>query len=1816
MYRSTLLLLGSLLLSNIVFSQCEILSTANSICSFEELTLLVENPSSSSTYSWDIGGDGTQIIEEDTANITFDGLLTDSTFTIVLLQDGNPCNSIEIEVYGSPVIDLGVPLTGNINLTGNLLKSCQPHHGVSVEIFNFSPINNPTSGYQVDWGDGIIENYSPDDFSPFAAIAHLYTEEGYYTIGITAISNTNSCNTYKEYIFYMGVNPAIGFATPGNTVGLCAPATIDFPILNYEDNPSGTEYLIFVNGDEVAYYDQDNIPEIYSHTFFDSSCGLTTSTGNYENAYDVQIIASNPCNSSTATIEPIEISEGPSPEILFDTTLTCTEQVITFINNTAALEVIGGSPSTCVTELTASWSIDSPSGAPYEIISGSPFGSNELQVSFPEAGTYYIEMIINSPACGLFAVSDTLVIEEPPTSYFEIEDLSGSAGTTENPCAPFAVFLDNSSLGDSLIYQWDINTDGEFSLGDGYSENSEDLELIIDNGGVVNIGLSAENTCASVSWDTTFTVAGPPSVDLQPLQDGCLGLELDLNGMVNYQENGNEITSFQWTFQGHPTGSSADSIPELLLYNQPGQYFVEIFIENACGSNSSIDSFFIQEPTNLELAPDTSICLNSGFINLSANPVGGIWTGTGTDSQGNFNPAAAGEGNFILTYAYGVGDCNTNQSMNVEVLGIPELDTDNISVCESVDSISLEASPAGGSWTPLSTVILNEDVFYPSQFGSGSYQFEYTLAAVNGCSNSIISQVNVNALPSPSVDDIVYCLGNEALPLPQPQPAGGTFTGPGLVNGTSFSAADAGGIGSYTLDYTYEDANMCIGSTTFTVEVIDAGQIEAGEDLTVCIDQGIVQLEGFNPLNGQWSGNGIITNDGQFNPQLAGPGIHDLSYRIGSGSCELIDQISITVIDLTAVDAGALQESCQYDDPYLLTGASPIGGSWSGPGLLDIDTGLFDPELAGPGTHVMVYTISEEACFASSEKIVKVYANPEANFTPASPPCVNTNINFSNSSVNAVSYSWKFGNQLFSSETNPSTTYLSEGSYDVSLITTSDFGCKDTLTSSIDIVSAPSVAFELATQEGCDNFILEPDNLSAGFDVTYLWDFGNGQTSTQAIPDFDVIYPADIYEDSTYIISLTVDNICGSETVVDSVLIHPYPIADFGILIDTVCDPYQVQFENVSYGSPVSFDWDFGNDSLSTEEFPGEQLYDADTIPIDYDITLIVENTCGLDTLTQTLTVNPVIVNSFFNTSSAEGCPPFEVNFEDFSTPGVFISWDFGDGNLSTETDPTHVFDTAGIYLVRQFINNGCAFDTSEIQIQVFESPEVSFEFEGPFCSNLPVEFLNNSVDLAGSQWYFGDIDSSTLVNPSFLFQTPGDYTVTLIGTKNETGCRSTFTQDLTIHDFPEASFAFDGFEGCIPLQVNFENSSVGSTYYYWDFGDGNNSIAANPAHSFNTAGSFTPSLTSTDQNSCSDTTVFDLITVHPLPQSDFSFEVIDTCGLPAEVQFSEEANEADAYEWNFNDTDLTNLNNPAYVFQNPGIQEISLISITQFNCRDTITKTLELFEQPFADFELDALSDCQPVSFQPMALATNTDSYQWMIGDSIYNTGGLNPVITLEEAGIYDLSLIAGNMDRCYDTLTYEEHIEVLEQPLANFVWVENPDGQPEQSIQFISLSQYADQHFWDLGDGTLTTEINPIHRYFEGQPVDIRLEVLNNNGCKHDTLLNIIPPLFGSLYVPNAFTPDYGNQEATLFMPKGIGLSEYRLQIFSTYGQLIWETTLLKDGSPAEGWDGRFNGRDLPQDTYVWKVYAVFQDGREWVGTETKDGKILKMGSVLLLR
>ncbi|MEN0005107.1 MAG: hypothetical protein AAF798_13230, partial [Bacteroidota bacterium] len=402
-YISGLLLALLPLLGYAGNSQCNIIASSTTICGGETIDFEIASPQNTINYEWDLDGDGTIDGSGNTISFDYPGVSNDSIFTITLFEGNAPCTSIDITVKATPDPSIGVP-QGIVLLSGTDLKACNGSNAFELELFNASTTFSENSSYTISWGDGSPpEHYDNSSFSNVSTISHTYAGLGYFPIFITA-ENAMGCVFTKQYTFYNGGNPSVGIAIPGNTVGLCAPATLDFPIINASSNPPGTEYRIYINGEEVAMYEQQSLPDVFTYTFEESSCNRTTSTGNYSNAFDLRIVASNPCNSSTATIEPIEISAPPEP--YFDISAppqACPGEPFTFSNNsTNVSEVISGSPAECVDVLNPSWSISGQQGQDWMLVSGNLFNAGQIGVKFMEPGTYTIEMTVVSFACGEF----------------------------------------------------------------------------------------------------------------------------------------------------------------------------------------------------------------------------------------------------------------------------------------------------------------------------------------------------------------------------------------------------------------------------------------------------------------------------------------------------------------------------------------------------------------------------------------------------------------------------------------------------------------------------------------------------------------------------------------------------------------------------------------------------------------------------------------------------------------------------------------------------------------------------------------------------------------------------------------------------------------------------------------------------------------------------------------------------------------------------------------------------------------------------------------------------------------------------------------------------------------------------------------------------------------------------------------------------------------------------------------------------------------------------------------------------------------------
>lgn len=230
------------------------------------------------------------------------------------------------------------------------------------------------------------------------------------------------------------------------------------------------------------------------------------------------------------------------------------------------------------------------------------------------------------------------------------------------------------------------------------------------------------------------------------------------------------------------------------------------------------------------------------------------------------------------------------------------------------------------------------------------------------------------------------CANSQAAPLTAGLPRGGVYSGPGVTNDSLFNPTTAGP-GTHQIIYTLPG---CGSSDTAFVTVLAAPAADLqGLANAYCLNNAAVTLTG-QPAGGQFSGPGVTGN--QFSPAQAGVGVHTLRYRLSNAAgCEGVDSAVVIVHALPAVSVSNPGPICLSTPFVRLTGATPAGGSWSGPGVSN-DT-LY-PALAGAGTHAITYTsaaASGTGCSNAATVQVVVNAVPTITFSPVNDVCLRGN---------------------------------------------------------------------------------------------------------------------------------------------------------------------------------------------------------------------------------------------------------------------------------------------------------------------------------------------------------------------------------------------------------------------------------------------------------------------------------------------------------------------------------------------------------------------------------------------------------------------------------------------------------------------------------------------------------------------------------------------------------------------------------------------------------------------------------------------------------
>jgi gliding motility-associated-like protein len=604
------------------------------------------------------------------------------------------------------------------------------------------------------------------------------------------------------------------------------------------------------------------------------------------------------------------------------------------------------------------------------------------------------------------------------------------------------------------------------------------------------------------------------------------------------------------------------------------------------------------------------------------------------------------------------------------------------------------------------------------------------------------------------------------------------------------------------------------------------------------------------------------------------------------------------------------------------------------------------------------------------------------------------------------------------------------------------------------------------------------------------------------------------------------------------------PVANFSANPTGGCSPLIVNFQDLSTGNPVSWNWDFGNGNTSVLQNPSATYF----IPGTYTVSLTVTNASGTNTLTRTqyLTVHDIPTVSF-SADNQTGCFPLRVQFTDLSTAGAGNTnttwqWDFGNGVLSSLQNPVAVYTTAGSFTVTLKVTNdkGCVKTISRPNF-VIVTPGVTAGFTQtlPSVCQAPatINFTNTSTGPPALTWLwdFGDGNTSAVQDPVHTYNTAGSYTVTLIATSSA-GCQDTFRTAVPIIVGGITTNFTGPASVCLNSIASFTNTATPSPVNSsWTFGDGGTSTDINPTHIYAAPGTYTVTLYNSYGN-CTDSAT-QTVVVNPLPVANFTAPTTIKCQPDFPVSFQDQSTGAVSWQWDFGDGNTSTLQNPSHTYTSYGSFPVTLIVTNAFGCTDTIVQPAFVrISRPVISIPGLPARGCIPFTFNFSPTITSLDaitSWQWTFGDGGSSTAA-NPTYTYNAQGTYTVKLIITTSTGCTDSIVIPGAVRVGSKPVADFSGAPSPVC-AFQDVLFNDLSVPADEWLWQFGDGTTSTSQNPSHSFSATGLFTVTL-IASNNGCS-DTIvkpnyIDVLPPI-----AQFDFTADCSNRLRFTFTDQSTG-------------------------------------------------------------------------------
>ncbi len=627
------------------------------------------------------------------------------------------------------------------------------------------------------------------------------------------------------------------------------------------------------------------------------------------------------------------------------------------------------------------------------------YGTDQYDYTITGAniGTYTFRTRIYGQNGTQYCTSDVTVTVHPGSS--------ADAGQDEDICNGESVTIGGSPTGSGgtgpYTYEWQPAA-GLSSASDANPIASPDTTT------TYTVIVTDENGCSSTD-EMTITIIPSASPDAGQDVEYCYGGSVTIGGSPT-ASGGTTPYTYEWE-PASGLSSTSDANPTASP-DTTTTYTVIVTDGNGCSSTDDI-TVTVNPIPSVDAGPNDTIC-NGDSVTIGGSPTGSGGTtpytyewepASGLSSTSEANPLASPDA--TTTYTVTLTDengCTSVDSLIVSVNPSPAVDAGpNDTICNG-DSITIGGSPTGSGgttpytyeWEPASGLSSASDA-NPTASPDSTTTYTVTLTDVNGCMS--IDSMFIFVRPSPLVEagmNDTICNGQSVTLGGSPTGSGGTGSltydwGPSSdLNNTSYANPIANPDTTTTYTVTVTDENGCSSIDSVTIIVNPNPSPNVNSNSPVCEGEDIELTEsGGDATAWSWSGpNGYISVE-QYptisSAVISDGGIYSVTVADVEG-CTASADVEVVVNpvpDATIVDPG---DFCSEDAPEVLSAATS-GGTWSGSGITDSESGVFDPTQAVIGDNIITYTVSNGLCEGLDQITITVIKQEHAIILDAGPFC-------------------------------------------------------------------------------------------------------------------------------------------------------------------------------------------------------------------------------------------------------------------------------------------------------------------------------------------------------------------------------------------------------------------------------------------------------------------------------------------------------------------------------------------------------------------------------------------------------------------------------------------------------------------------------------------------------------------------------------------------------------------------------------------------------------------------------------------------------------